>query len=110
MIEQSRASCAAAFVPLAEWNDGGDHPPGSFTIEEMVDGTKEMLFKCPSGDGAECAIKLRPCAETPSWEFSGDLTSPTLHPSVHRQFKRRGTGALGTIWHGWLRNGEWVSC
>lgn len=110
MIKTSTASCPAVFIPYEEWEDGADHPPGAFTIEEFQDGTREMLFKCPSGDGAECAIKLRPCDSRPSWEFNGDLAKPTLHPSVHRQYRRSGSGAYGTIWHGWLQNGEWKSC
>ena len=109
MIKESRNSCTALFVPYDDWDDGGDHPPGAFTVETFADGHREMLFKCPSGDGAECAIALRPCSERPSWEFNGDMERPTLSPSVHRQFKR-GDGVMGTIWHGWLRNGEWVSC
>jgi hypothetical protein len=110
MIQASTASCSAVFIPYEEWEDGADHPPGAFTIEVFKDGSREMLFKCPSGDGAECGIKLRPCAEQPSWEFNDDLDSPTLHPSVHRQYRRTDTGGMGTIWHGWLKNGEWKSC
>lgn len=102
----------AQYVAPEEWDksDGADYPAGAFTIVELKGGGREMLFNCPSGDGSECAIALRPTTERPSWDFSGTLEKPTLNPSVHRQFFRRDGSSLKTIWHGWLRDGVWQSC
>lgn len=108
MIVQSRASCPAVFVPLEEWNDGDGHPPGAFTVETWACGQRAMLYNCAS-DGSECLLRLRPCTAIPSWEFNGDTSRPTLSPSVDRQYTRR-DGTKGSIWHGWLSDGEWKSC
>lgn len=34
------------------------------------------------------------------WEFNGDYDRPTLTPSLH----------WVDMWHGWLRDGELISC
>jgi hypothetical protein len=104
----SRASCPAVFVPAEDWNDGEGHPPGAFTVETLTNGERMMAYNCPS-DGREGWLRLRPCEERPSWDFNDDYDRPTLNPSVHRQRHRTG-GPIETVWHGWLRNGEWVSC
>lgn len=105
----STANAPAIYVPPDEWDDGDCHPPGAFTIETLSDGTRELLYNCPS-DGVEGLLRLRPCGSArPSWEFNGDLQSPTLTPSVHR-IAQLTAGGTKTIWHGWLRDGQWVSC
>ena len=109
-VQPNRESCKAVYVPPEQWNDGEGHAPGAFTVETWTNGQRAMLFNCPS-DGSERLIRLRPCSdEGPSWEFNGDLERPTLSPSVHRQVMQKDGSLRGTVWHGWLRNGEWVSC
>ena len=56
-----------------------------------------MLYCCPCGCGAIGSLDFRP-HESPSWEWDGNVETPTLSPSVHH---------VGH-WHGWLRSGMWV--
>lgn len=58
-----------------------------------------MIYCCPCGCGATGSLNFRP-HPSPSWNWDGNVEAPTLEPSVHH---------VGH-WHGWLRNGVWVSC
>jgi len=57
-------------------------------------------------------LNIRPYAgSAASWEWDGNVEKPTLSPSVHAlpaEPKGDYPGRIG--WHGWLRNGRWVSC
>lgn len=63
-------------------------------------------FRCPCGCGSEGYLPIRmegfPRTQTPEWEWDGNREKPTLHPSVFNK-------GLPCKWHGWLRNGEWVT-
>ncbi|MFG1340944.1 DUF6527 family protein [Xanthobacter autotrophicus] len=60
-----------------------------------------MLYACPCGCRTVGRLRFRPdVSGNPSWEWDGNRDAPTLNPSVNH---------VGH-WHGWLRNGEWVSC
>lgn len=83
-----------------EDTDAADTPPGAF--EFYSSGDREMagmIYVCPCGCGRRGALDFRP-HPSPSWEWDGNRDAPTLSPSVDH---------VGH-WHGWLRNGEWVSC
>ncbi len=56
------------------------------------------IIKCP-GCGSESACDERSDDNHPSWVM--DKATHTWSPSVHHN---KGCG-----WHGWLKNGEWVS-
>lgn len=58
-----------------------------------------MIYTCPCGCGHMGALAFRP-HKSPSWDWDGNMEAPTLLPSVHH---------VGH-WHGWLKNGIWVSC
>jgi hypothetical protein len=58
-----------------------------------------LIYCCPCGCGRTGALAFRP-APSPSWEWDGNREKPTLKPSVHH---------VGH-WHGYLRDGVWVSC
>jgi len=63
-----------------------------------------LHFICPCGCGAHGAVQFRANAydqSHPSWEWDGNRESPTLSPSIQRTTDCR--------WHGWLRDGFWVS-
>ena len=83
---------------------GGD-VPGAFDFRG--DPPMMMRFRCPCGCGDRRVITLRPGAAggSPSWEVSGSRDKPTLSPSLHLL-----GDDMRTHWHGWLRNGEFVSC
>lgn len=83
--------------------------PGSFRIEDEPDSDGEQTFWycCPCGCGSIGPLTVGNGFKPPhtsendaTWKWNGSLDAPTLEPSVHH----RGH------WHGWLREGVWVSC
>lgn len=70
-----------------------------------------MTFKCPCGCAIECAVPFaNPVDGGPAdgrgWERTGDTFDVmTLSPSILRSKEKGGCG-----WHGWIRNGEVISC
>jgi hypothetical protein len=78
--------------------------PGAYQVlvyHSDKDKTAGMAFICPCGCGREGYLPFRP-APSPSWEFDGNIESPTLHPSIQQ--------VGGCQWHGWLKAGVFVSC
>lgn len=76
---------------------------GAFEPVENSEGLLGLRFRCPCGCDNESWVNTKPVGPDQGWTFSGTLDNPTLHPSVFN------TG-MPCRWHGWLRNGEWVSC
>jgi hypothetical protein len=72
--------------------------PGDFEILEDTEGPKSIAVCCP-GCHAVSLLNLRP-GNGPDWKFDGDHAKPTLHPSIHHP----------GCWHGWLTDGQFVSC
>lgn len=72
--------------------------PGA-THFDLINGV--LWFHCPCGCGATVRIpvgvNVKP-AESPSWKWNGNLSEPSLEPSVNR---------IDCGWHGWLRDGYW---
>jgi len=58
-----------------------------------------MIIRCP-GCNVESAVSFHP-EDRVHWEWDGDREKPTLSPSLNS------VGCCG--WHGWLREGQWVS-
>lgn len=85
--------------------------PGSFYYysrgEDLDDAG--IIHSCPCGCGKLCSLPLVK-QQGPVWRLTGSREKPTLAPSV-------GIGAWdgetkeadGYHWHGWLRDGVWVS-
>ncbi len=75
---------------------------GSFFIDPPNGEPTNFFYFCPCGCGVQSALKIgvkfKP-AENPSWEWNGLSFEPSLLPSVNH---------VGH-WHGWLKNGDWVS-
>ena len=70
--------------------DGGDGKP------------KWLRFPCQGREGGECMIALRPHQKNSagaSWEWDGNKERPTITPSINCK----------DCWHGWIRNGEFVT-
>ena len=63
-----------------------------------------LIYVCPCGCGELRSVPICRGATTRAnhWWWDGDTERPTLEPSILHLDKCR--------WHGWLRNGEWVSC
>lgn len=76
---------------------------GSISFDREADQVA-LSFWCPCGCDALARIQVgegvKPPA-SPSWEWNGSETEPTLNPSVRQ---------LNCGWHGWLRGGYWESC
>lgn len=78
-------------------DDVGNHA-GAFEYYRF--GEREhagMIYCCPCGCGALGSLAFRP-HPSPSWQWDGNVETPTLAPSVHH---------VGH-WHGWLLQGMWV--
>ncbi|WP_425354930.1 DUF6527 family protein [Oceaniglobus trochenteri] len=62
------------------------------------------MFNCPCGCGLRSFLAFDDGVNpSPHWKWDGNRERPTLSPSVFN------TG-MPCRWHGWLRQGEWVSC
>ena len=77
--------------------------PGSFYIGDTdSDGEISCWYICPCGCGRPGLLNVgknfKP-SDGPSWNWNGSTERPNLEPSVHH---------VGH-WHGWLRDGVWVS-
>lgn len=75
-----------------------------------------ILHSCPCGCGMLGSLPLVKQEERPFWTNSGTREVPTLSPSVgihpvdNPEKPERGVGRdCGYHWHGWLRDGVWVS-
>jgi hypothetical protein len=73
-----------------------------------------ISFNCPCGCDSRCAIPFsNPIDGGPSttthagggWQRTGETFDDlTLEPSIHR------VGGCPKSWHGWIRNGEVITC
>lgn len=83
--------------------EGRAKSPGEFMwINDGAGKAASLWFVCPCGCGDESAICIAPHGAHPKqWQWDGNRQKPTLTPSIHKQ--------VGCGWHGWLRNGEWVT-
>lgn len=71
-----------------------------------------MIHSCPCGCGALTSLNFDERRnDRPLWKVAGDADKLTLEPSIG--IKRFAAGqdveADGYHWHGWLREGVWVS-
>jgi hypothetical protein len=79
-----------------------DLEPGEFFFSRQLG---QMYFNCALPSGAACRIPIRPLIDPKvngghSWEWNGNIESPTLSPSIH----------LVGHWHGYVTAGRMVSC
>lgn len=103
-MSPNRESVPARYLPPEEFFKG-QPPAGSWTIMQMRDGRRLLNARLPGDCGCTCPLK----PESPDgWSFNEDMARPTLSPSV-LVHSYRGQ-QKHEAWHGWLRNGEWVSC
>jgi hypothetical protein len=64
-----------------------------------------LIFDCPTctpkGDAHGIRVPLAPAQDShgQSWQHSGNFPDLTLHPSVD-----------AGCWHGWIRDGEMLTC
>lgn len=91
----------ALVVPDIDGDPG--HEPGAIEFRQWYnrDEIAGLGFRCPCGCGREGYLPLDRDSKHPSWSWDGNLEKPTLTPSVLQ--------IGGCQWHGWLRNGEWVT-
>lgn len=73
--------------------------PGAIEIRTEFPGAEGLAYVCPCGCKAQGWLPFRPQV-SPSWAWDGNRERPTLEPSIWHKGH----------WHGWLKNGVWVSC
>jgi len=78
--------------------------PGAFMLEPFeTAGLFTFIYFCPCGCGRKGELPIgenfKPGGDRPSWRWNGSRTEPTFDPSVNHV----------DHWHGWLRNGYWVT-
>lgn len=89
------------------WPEDGYTNPGAVYVDMDETYKDRLIFACP-GCGRMGSIRATHPKDVngPSWDIvSGRLIEPatlTLHPSINC------VGCCG--WHGWLRDGVFVSC
>jgi len=96
-----KPSIAAILVPDIRADDG--FRPGAIEARKHDGALQGFAFRCPCGCGEEGWLTTVPVGPDRGWTFTGTIEAPTLHPSVLNS-------GMECRWHGWLRNGEWVSC
>ena len=84
--------------------------PGDFFLtapNHAEGGARRLSFLCPCGCGDLAGIRIRDDGQQTSavWGWDRNEDSPTCTPSI-----RIGNGQGGDHWHGYLTNGEFVSC
>ena len=70
----------------------------------VIEGTTLVCVFLPGGAGMTMLpIKLPPGQTGCCWDWNNSVTKPTLTPRVRVTTDKE-------LWHGWVRNGELVSC
>ena len=100
----NRDSVLARQIAPEDYFASGLRPAGTFTI--VRDETGRKLYAALPGDASACCPLQPECAQ--GWILTGEDDRPTLTPSIlvsgyrgQTKFER---------WHGWLREGMFVSC
>lgn len=77
-----------------------------FIVRSMGDSTPiGVAMDCPCGCDSKLYVPFADPDSACNWTRTGDtIETLTLSPSVNR------TGGCPGKWHGWIRNGEAVSC
>lgn len=85
------------------WSEAQVTPArGTFEVQTIEEnGQRRFVYVCP-GCATMGSIAIRPvvAGSAQSWDWNGSVESPTLTPSINH---------VG-CWHGWLTNGEFISC
>lgn len=80
--------------------------PGQFQFYKNKEGHIAGMIICCPGCNAQSAVPFKndgPSA-TATWHWDENQSHPTLTPSVLHPIEKHGCG-----WHGWLKNGEWIT-
>jgi len=90
------------------WDELVESGPGAVMFNEAE---SRLLFVCPNAGAPDacsgvCNIPVNKtdCEGKPAWQMTGWPDAVTLSPSVYNC-----AHSQKCQWHGWLRNGEWVS-
>jgi len=77
--------------------------PGNFYLTPSQDGARRLSFLCPCGCGTLAGIRVRDDGTQVdgAWAWDRNEVAPTCTPSI---LINQGH------WHGYLTNGEFVSC
>lgn len=70
-----------------------------------------ILFGCPCGCGQLKAVGFTTReTSSPKWQWNGERDGITLTPSIHILQMDAAGQVIGSHWHGFLTNGEFLSC
>lgn len=106
MTVPNRESVDARYVPFDKWDWRYQaNKPGDWTFAEHDDGRRAVIVCLPGGHYGTCPIKSEG-SQSPHWTFNESVERPTLSPSI----LVKGGPSGGELWHGWLRDGRFVSC
>ena len=93
-----------AIVPAGHWHfytaysDAEKSPAG-------------IMFGCPCGCGSLMSVGFDTHeSRRPRWNWNGEREAITLTPSIAIQQMDASGNKVGEHWHGFLTNGEFVSC
>lgn len=75
--------------------------PGAIEFRSLDGEVKGIAFRCPCGCGGESWLPV--CRGERGWEWNGSVEAPSLTPSILQ-------AGMACKWHGFLTNGEFVSC
>lgn len=83
--------------------EGAKNPGDFFITSPDVCGNRRLSFLCPCGCGVLCGIRVRDDGTTldRAWAWDRNRDAPTCTPSILINQNH---------WHGYLTNGEFVSC
>jgi hypothetical protein len=78
--------------------------PGQFMFYMESGGTGHggILFCCPCGCGVVSGVPFS--GDRAKWSWNGSEEKPSLTPSILK------TTPNICTWHGYLTNGEWITC
>ena len=79
--------------------------PGQFMFytKEDMEGHAGILFCCPCGCGVVSGVPFN--GDRAVWSWNGSEDKPTLTPSILKN-----TPNICAGWHGFLTNGEFITC
>lgn len=103
-MRNHQTSVRAVPADTFEEADKANPTPGAFEVlEELGQAKKSLLYICPCGCGELRSIPIREGVKVErAWEWNGNLTVPTVKPSIRH--------LSGCRWHGFLENGMWNPC
>jgi hypothetical protein len=75
--------------------------PGAIEFRELQGEVRGIAFRCPCGCGYQSYLPV--AIGERGWQWNGSMEAPSTTPSILQS-------GLTCKWHGYLTDGEFVSC